>query len=116
MNKNIKIIIGAVVVLFIGYLLYSVYNTAKDGTESFGNFDINSTANKNIKVELLVEKGITPNPGGGASFYVKDRAGIIKKVTIEKELPAGFDKAKTITLMGHLHGDYFHAADITIEY
>ena len=46
MNKNIKIIIGAVVVLFIGYLLYSVYNTAKDGTESFGNFDINSTANK----------------------------------------------------------------------
>ncbi|HAX48033.1 MAG TPA: hypothetical protein PK605_08420 [Ignavibacteria bacterium] len=115
MNKNVKIIIGAIAVLFIAYVIYNVYNTAKDGTESFGNFDTNSTANKHIKVELLKEKGITPSAGGGASFFVKDRAGIIKKVTIEKELPPGFENAVNITLMGHLHGDYFHATEITLE-
>jgi hypothetical protein len=40
---------------------------------------------------------------------------IIKKVTYEKELPAGIENAKTLNLLGHLHGDYFHAADVIIE-
>lgn len=115
MTKQVKIIIAVIIGIFLIWVFWSVYNTSKEGTESFGNFDINSTANKNIRVELLKEKGITPSAGGGASFFVKDRAGIIKKVTIEKELPAGFEDAKVLNLLGHLHGDYFHAADIVIE-
>lgn len=115
MTKQVKVTIGVIASIFLAWVLWSVYNTSKEGTESFGNFDINSTANKNIRVELLKDKGITPSAGGGASFFVKDRAGIIKKVTIEKELPAGFENAKTLNLLGHLHGDYFHAADVIIE-
>lgn len=115
MTKQVKIVIGIIIVIFLSWVFWSVYNTSQEGTESFGNFDVNSTANKNIRVELLKEKGITPTAGGGASFFVKDRAGIIKKVTIEKELPQGFENAKTLNLLGHLHGDYFHAAEIVIE-
>lgn len=116
MTKQVKLIIMGIVVLFLIYLGYSVYFTSKEGTESFGNFDINSTANKNIKVELLVEKGFTSSPDGGVSFYVKDRSGIIKKVTLGKEFPGEIKKAGTITLTGHLHGDYFHATEVSAEY
>ena len=115
MTKQAKLIIAVIAAVFVSWVLWEVYKTSKEGTESFGNFDINSTANKNIKVEFLYEKGIDPVQGGGISFYVKDRAGIIKKVTYDKELPAGFDNAKTLNLLGHLHGDYFHAAGIEIE-
>lgn len=115
MTKQAKLIIAIIAAVFVSWVLWEVYKTSEQGTESFGNFDINSTANKNIKVDLLYEKGITPVQGGGVSFYVKDRAGIIKKVTYEKELPAGFENAKTINLLGHLHGDYFHAAEVIIE-
>ncbi|NOS84613.1 MAG: hypothetical protein HOP31_05685, partial [Ignavibacteria bacterium] len=59
MPKKVKLIIMVIVGLFLVYLEYSVYFTSKEGTESFGNFDTNSTANKNIKVELLLDKGFT---------------------------------------------------------
>jgi hypothetical protein len=115
MTKPVKRIILIIVVLFLAYLGYSVYTTSKEGTESFGNFDTNSTANKNIKVELLHEKGFNPNPDGGVSFYVKDRSGIIKKVSLGKEFPEDLKKLKTVTLTGHLHGDYFHATEVASD-
>jgi hypothetical protein len=115
MPKKVKLIIMVIVGLFLVYLGYSVYFTSKEGTESFGNFDTNSTANKNIKVELLMEKGFTASPDGGVSFYVKDRSGIIKKVTLGKAFPEELKKAGTITLTGHLHGDYFHATEVAAE-
>lgn len=115
MTKQVKLIIAGIVVLFLIYLGYSVYFTSKEGTESFGNFDVNSTANKNIKVELLTEKGFSSSPDGGVSFYVKDRSGIIKKVTLGKAFPDDLKNGGTITLTGHLHGDYFHATEVAAE-
>ncbi len=115
MTKQVKLIIIGILVLFLIYLGYSVYFTSKEGTESFDNFDTNSTANKNIKVELLMEKGFTPSPDGGISFFVKDRSGIIKKVTLGKAFPEELKKESTITLTGHLHGDYFHATEVSAD-
>lgn len=115
MTKRAKLIIIGIVVLFLIYLGYSVYFTSKEGTETFGNFDPNSTANKNIKVELLVEKGFTSSPDGGVSFFVKDRSGIIKKVNLGKEFPEELKKPGTIVLSGHSHGDYFHAVEVSGE-
>lgn len=113
MTKRLKIIIISIVALFLIYLGYSVYFTAREGTETFGNFDPNSTANKNIKVELLIEKGFTSSPDGGVSFFVKDRSGIIKKVNLGKEFPEELKKEGMITLSGHSHGDYFHAVEVS---
>lgn len=115
MTKSRKLIILSVIILFLVYLGYSVYNTSKEGTGSFDNFDINSTANKNIKVEIVHEKGFTPNPEGGITFFVKDKNGIEKKVTLGKELPPGINNSKTVTLTGHLHGDYFHATEASLD-
>ncbi len=112
MTKSLKLIIFSVIFLFLVYLGYSIYNTTKEGTGSFSEFDVNSTANKNIKVELVQEKGITPNKEGGVSFYVKDKNGIEMNVVLGKELPPGINDSKTVTLTGHSHGDYFHATEV----
>ncbi|HEY3251946.1 MAG TPA: hypothetical protein VGK25_12615 [Ignavibacteria bacterium] len=111
MKKSQKTFILIIVILFLGYLAYSVYFTSKEGMGSFNDFDINSTASKNIKVELVQEKGVTPNQDGGVTFFVKDKNGVEKKVMLVKELPAGINNTKTMTLTGHLHADYFHATE-----
>ena len=111
MNKPVKLVLFAIVIMFLAYLAYSVYFTSKEGTESFSKFDVNSTASKNIKVEYVKEKGLTPNPEGGVTFYAKDREGVEKKVSLSKELPPGIENSKFLTLTGHLHGDYFHATE-----
>ncbi len=115
MTKQIKLTIVVIVLLFLGYLGYSVYFTSKEGTESFSKFDPNSTANKTITVEVITEKGFSQSQGGGATFFVKDKSGVEKKVTFDKELPPGIKDSKTVTLLGHLHGDYFHASEIYID-
>ncbi len=115
MSKQVKLIFLSIAVLFVIYLVYSTYTASKEGTESFTKFDANSTANKNIKVELVHEKGFIPNPEGGVIFYVKDKSGIEKKVNLGKELPAGAKESKVVTLTGHLHGDYFHATDAVLD-
>lgn len=115
MTKNVKIIIGLLLVIFFGYVIYNVNKTSKEGTESFSKFDPSSTANKTIKVEFIQEKGITKNPDGGSVFFVRDKAGVEKRVSFDKELPEKINDAEIITLTGHLHGDFFHAVDVTIE-
>ncbi len=115
MSKNKKSIIIVIAGLFLVYLIYSVYFTAKEGTGSFNDFDINSTANKTIKVEIVKEKGFLPGQGGGVTFFAKDKTGIEKKITFDKELPQEVKDAKVIVLLGHLHGDYFHAAEVESE-
>jgi hypothetical protein len=102
MNKSVKKIVIIIIILFVVYLLYTVYFTSKEGSGSFNDFDINSTASKNITVEIVYEKGITPNGEGGVTFYVKDRNGLEKKVMLGKELPPGINNSKTMTLTGHL--------------
>jgi hypothetical protein len=115
MTKSVKLIILTIIIVFLVYLAYSVYFTSKEGTETFSKFDVNSTASKNIRVELVQEKGITPNPEGGVTFFVKDKSGIEKKVMLGKELPQGINNSKSLTLTGHLHGDYFHATEAEVD-
>ena len=115
MSRNVKLVFVSVIVFFAIFIIYSAYTTSKEGTESFSKFDVNSTASKNIKVQILHEKGITPNPEGGVIFYVKDKSGTEKKVSLGKELPSGYKDEKTVILTGHLHGDYFHATEAVFD-
>ena len=115
MTKQVKLVITAVVFIFLVYLGYNVYQTTNEGIGSFDKFDINSTAGKTITVELVHEKGFTPNPDGGVVFFVKDINSTEKKVVLGRELPTEINNAKIITISGHLHGDYFHATDAELD-
>lgn len=115
MSKQVKFVLLSIVALFLVYLGYSVYTASQSDSVTFSKFDINSTASKNIKVEIVKEKGITPSPDGGVVFYAKDREGTEKKVSLGKELPTGGDYSKKVTLTGHLHSDHFHATDAVFD-
>ncbi len=115
MNKNIKILIISVVVLFAIYLAYGILSSTSEAIGTFDKFDANSTASKDIKVEIVHEKGITTNPEGGMMFFAKDKNGVVKKITLDMTLPQLNKDSKFITLKGHIHGDYFHATSAELE-
>ncbi|MEO8513188.1 MAG: hypothetical protein ABI543_06500 [Ignavibacteria bacterium] len=115
MTKSVKIVFLSIIALFLVYLGYSVYTSSQADTVTFSKFDINSTASKMIKVEILKEKGITPNSEGGVTFYAKDKDGVEKKISLGKEFPAGNDIPKSVTLTGHLHADHFHATEAEFD-
>mgnify|MGYP001559117372 CR=1 FL=1 len=115
MTKRVKLVFLTIIFLFLAYLGYSFYTSSQSDTVTFNKFDINSTASKMIKVEIIQEKGITPNQEGGVTFYVKDREGTEKKVTLGKEIPSGSNNSKFVTLTGHLPGDYFHATEAEFD-
>lgn len=95
-------------------LIFYIYFTPKDDLGLFSDFDKNSTANRDIIVKVLNEKGFVQDPNsGGTTFYVEDAAGIELKVVGPLSLPPGMDVTSRVTLRGHLHGDYFHAASVT---
>jgi len=111
MNKLIlPALLAAVIVL-----LYFLYFSPKDDLGLFSDFDTNSNTNREIMVKVLHEKGFVQDPSGGTVFYVEDGAGVQVKVVGPLSLPPGMDITSRVTLLGHYHGTYFHAADVRIR-
>lgn len=106
-----KIVLPALVAVVV-LLLYFSYFSPKDELGLFSDFDTNSTANRDIIVRVLPEKGFIKDQSGGTIFYVVDRAGKEVKVVGPLTLPPGMDITNRVTLRGHLHTDYFHAAEV----
>jgi hypothetical protein len=106
--KHLQKFILPLLVIVIIALVYFVYFTA-EGLGSFSDFDINNSASKDIKVEILHEKGINNN-----AFFVIDKTG--KEVLVHADhLPSGFESAKIVVLRGHLNKDSFHAHDVLLD-
>lgn len=103
-----------VLIIAVAAVLYFLYFSPKDDLGFFSDFDTNNNANRDIIVKLLPEKGFVQDKNaGGTIFYVEDGAGKVVKVIGPLTLPPGLDITNRVTLRGHLHGDYFHAATIT---
>lgn len=81
---------------------------------SFSDFDPNNNAVKEIRVQLIVDRGIQQQ-GGAAEFYVADKNGKVVLVNGEVSLPAGFEKAEIIIIKGHLSGGNFHVHEILVD-
>jgi hypothetical protein len=106
--KHLQKLILPLLVISIIALVYFVYFSS-EGLGSFSDFDINNSASKDIKVEILHEKGINNN-----AFFVIDKTG--KEVLVHADhLPSGFESAKIVVLRGHLNKDSFHAHDVLLD-
>ena len=106
--KHLQKLILPLLVISIIALVYFVYFTA-EGLGSFSDFDVNNSASKDIKVEILHEKGINNN-----AFFVIDKTG--KEVLVHADhFPSGFESAKIVVLRGHLNKDSFHAHDVLLD-
>jgi cytochrome c-type biogenesis protein CcmE len=108
MKQLQKFILPALVILVI-FLVYSVYFSKGEDLGSFSDFDTNNSAVKDIRVEILQERGIINN-----EFYVRDKTGRVIVVHSDN-IPAGIESERTVVLRGHLNPDSFHAHDVLID-
>jgi cytochrome c-type biogenesis protein CcmE len=112
MKKVQKLILPALI-LFIIFIIYTLY-FAKSGLGSFDDFDPNNTAVKEIRVQLVIDRGITQQ-GEDVVFYAADKNGKVMMINGHVSLPDGFDKAEVIILKGHLSGDSFHTHEVLLD-
>lgn len=110
-----KLILPFAVLAVIG-TIYMLYFSPFKGLGSFNDFDPNSHAQKEIKVKVLIDKGIENlSDRSSVQFYVEDANG--KQMIVESghALPVGFEKSENAIITGHIHGDLFIAAAVSIE-
>ena len=107
-----KLILPLLLILVV-FIMYKFY-FAKSGLGSFDDFDPNNTAVKEIRVQLVVDRGVTQQ-GEDIVFYAADKNGKIMMVNGHVTLPNGFEKAEVIILKGHLSGSSFHTHEVEIE-
>lgn len=93
--------------------MYKFY-FAKSGLGSFDDFDPNNTAVKEIRVQLVVDRGVTQQ-GEDVVFYAADKNGKIMMVNGHVTLPNGFETAEVIILKGHLSGNSFHTHEVLLD-
>jgi len=101
--------IGIILILFFTYFV------PKDDLGSFSSYSTNSNASQDIIVKLVHDKGFRADKNLGTIFYVTDKAGKEMKVHGPLDMPPGLDMTSRVTLRGHLHDDYFHAAEVTLR-
>lgn len=97
------------------FIIYFSYFSPQRGLGSFSDIDPDSHAQKEIKVKLLLQDGFEKGSDGKSLFYVQDRNGRKVMVETNKNLPAGFEQAEFITIVGHFHQDVFEAVQVVIE-
>lgn len=115
MKRFQKFILPALLVGLI-LIVYISYFSPQRGLGSFSDIDPDSHAQKEIKVKLLLQDGFEKSSDGSKSlFYVQDRNGRKVMVETNNELPAGFEQAEFITIVGHFHQDIFDAVNVAIE-
>ena len=103
-----KLILPILIIAVIG-LVYSIYFSKGSGIGSFADFDRNNSAVKEIRVQLVLDKGIGQN-----TFYVKDNTG--KEVLVNADqVPEGITSAKFVLLKGHLNQGSFHAHEVLLD-
>ncbi|MDT3695112.1 MAG: hypothetical protein ROY99_01895 [Ignavibacterium sp.] len=112
MKKLQKLILPLLIIL-VFFIIYRFY-FAKSGLGSFDDFDPNNTAVKEIRVQLVVDRGISKK-GDGFVFYASDKNGKIMMVNGEVDLPEGFESADIIILKGHLSSNSFHAHEVSLN-
>lgn len=93
------------------FIIYTFYFAPDNTLGAFSSFDPNNNANKVIKVKVLIDRGINSTPGG-TMFYAADAEGVVVMVEGPPNLDTLLKEKEIVTLRGHLHNDYFHAAEV----
>ena len=104
-----KLILPLLIIIVIAIVYFFYFNTG-DELGSFANFDPTNHAVKEIKVQVLNDRDISPT-----SFYAADKFGTVAIVNAD-HLPQGIETAQTVILHGHLSGkESFHAHSVLLD-
>jgi cytochrome c-type biogenesis protein CcmE len=108
-----KLILPVLIIAAI-FLVYEFYFDKGRDLGSYSTFDPNNSAVKEIRVQLLAERGIEQH-GGEVSFFTSDGDGKVVQVSGSLMLPEGFENAQVIILRGHLSQSGFHAHEVLLD-
>jgi len=108
-----KLILPVLIIAAI-FLVYEFYFDKGSDLGSYSTFDLNNSAVKEIRVQLLADRGIEQH-GGEVSFFTSDKDGKVVQVSGSFMLPEGFENAQIIILRGHLSGSGFHAHEVLLD-
>jgi cytochrome c-type biogenesis protein CcmE len=108
-----KLILPLLIVAAI-FLVYEFYFDKGSDLGSYSAFDPNNSAVKEIRVQLLADRGIEQH-GGEVSFFTSDKEGRVVQVSGSLMLPEGFENANIILVRGHLSGSGFHAHEVLLD-
>jgi len=112
--KTLQKLILPILIITAIFLVYKFYFVKGSDLGSFSDFDPNNNAVKEIRVQLLVERGIEQR-GGEVSFFTSDKDGKVIQVSGSLMLPEGFENAQVIILRGHLSQNGFHAHEVLLD-
>ena len=113
MKKLQKFILPILIIAAV-FLVYKFYFVKGVQLGSFSDLDPNNSAVKEIRVQLLADRGIEQS-GEEVSFYTSDKDGKVVMVAGEFMLPEGFESAQVIILKGHLNQNGFHAHEVLLD-
>ncbi|MCC7301937.1 MAG: cytochrome c maturation protein CcmE [Bacteroidia bacterium] len=97
-----------------------IFSTLSDA----GTYDVFNTAFENpgdeyhvigtwsSDKELIYEPARDPNL---TVFYMRDTAGVEKKIFLHKEKPTDFERSDKLVIIGKAEGDAFHAKEILMK-
>ena len=108
-----KLILPFLIIAAI-FLVYKFYFVKGSELGSYSDFDPNNSAVKEIRVQLLIDRGIEQH-GGEVSFFTSDRNGKVVQVSGSFQLPDGFENANIVVLRGHLNQNGFHAHEVLLD-
>lgn len=112
--KTLQKLILPILIIAAVFLVYKFYFIKGDDLGSFSSLDPNNSAVKEIRVQLVADRGIEQH-GGEVSFYTFDKDGKVVQVSGSLMLPEGFENAQVIILRGHLSGSGFHAHEVLLD-
>jgi len=112
--KSLQKLILPVLIVLAVFIIYKIYFAADSELGSFSDFDPNNSAVKEIRVQLLIDRGIEQH-GEEVSFYTSDKNGQVVQVSGTLHLPEGFESAKVVVLKGHLSQGGFHAHEVLLD-
>jgi len=112
--KNLQKLILPLLIIVAIILVYQFYFVKGESLGSYSDLDPNNSAVKEIRVQLLADRGIKQN-GMQVSFFTADKNGREVQVSGELMLPEGFESATVVILRGHLSGGGFHAHEVLLD-
>jgi len=108
-----KLILPILLIVAVA-LIYIFYFDKGQELGSYSDLDPNNSAVKEIRVQLLADRGIEQF-GTEVSFFTMDRNGKVVQVSGELMLPEGFKSSEVVILRGHLSGTGFHAHEVLLD-
>lgn len=109
-----KLLLPGLVIAVVG-VIYYFYFAPTGELGSFDRFDPNSEINSSIVVKVVQDRGFEQISSSRTMFYAEDKNGKQLRISVPNDvLPDGIRNANKVELLGHLHGQTFTTAKVTI--